>query len=156
MGFSLWKKMWWPSWAGESSAFFSSNLLFRLKFINSVSPCYQRSLKQLFSTSIIYFQEFPGFPVVRTLCFPFREHGFNSWSRELRSCLLYIYIYSQRFVLLHKPSSLLSRGGNWGLEHYAIQALVVESPLYPPGSSSILWIHKNGFIHPQRGSIFIQ
>lgn len=42
-GFSLWKKMWWPSWAWESSAFFSSNLLFRLKFINSVSPCYHRS-----------------------------------------------------------------------------------------------------------------
>ena len=31
------------------------------------------------------FRDFPGGPMVKTLCFHYRGHGFDPWSRELRS-----------------------------------------------------------------------
>ena len=33
-----------------------------------------------------HFRDFPGSPVVRTLCFPCRGPGFDPWSGELRPC----------------------------------------------------------------------
>lgn len=43
MGFSLWKKMWWPSQAGESNAFFSSNLAFQT---NAYKFCVLRVIQE--------------------------------------------------------------------------------------------------------------